>query len=110
MARYIIEEKLRSPQASETKDENFKFCDYILGKVSRSFSAVIRQLPAGLCEEILVFYLTLRALDTVEDDMEVYIGRQPEKLEMLRTFYKQVLEQGLEIKGVGQGDERTLLE
>lgn len=48
----------------------------MLGKVSRSFTPVIRQLPKGLGLEILIFYLTLRALDTVEDDMEAFIGRQ----------------------------------
>ena len=55
--------------------EDVHFCDEMLGKVSRSFSAVIRQLPKGLALEILIFYLTLRALDTVEDDMEAFIGK-----------------------------------
>lgn len=71
----------------EITDENVRFCDDMLGKVSRSFSAVIRQLPKGLCLEILIFYLTLRALDTVEDDMEAFKGRESEKLEHLRNFY-----------------------
>lgn len=60
----------------EITNENIQFCDDMLGKVSRSFSAVIRQLPKGLCLEILIFYLTLRALDTVEDDMEAFKGRE----------------------------------
>jgi farnesyl-diphosphate farnesyltransferase len=59
----------------DNSDENVRFCDEMLGKVSRSFSAVIRQLPKGLGLEILIFYLTLRALDTVEDDMEAFIGK-----------------------------------
>jgi farnesyl-diphosphate farnesyltransferase len=41
-------------------------------QVSRSFAAVIRQLPRGLCVETVVFYLVLRALDTIEDDMEAF--------------------------------------
>lgn len=39
----------------------------MLCKVSRSFAAVIQQLPAGCCIDICVFYLVLRALDTVDD-------------------------------------------
>ena len=80
IAKYLVEERFKPTRDIGTEDENFRFCDSILGKVSRSFSAVIRQLPPGLCHEILVFYLTLRALDTVEDDMEAYLGRQEEKL------------------------------
>jgi farnesyl-diphosphate farnesyltransferase len=60
----------------EITDENIRFCDDMLGKVSRSFTPVIRQLPKGLGLEILIFYLTLRALDTVEDDMEAFIGKE----------------------------------
>jgi farnesyl-diphosphate farnesyltransferase len=33
--------------------------------VSRSFAAVIMELPAELREAVLVFYLVLRALDSV---------------------------------------------
>lgn len=68
-------------------DENIKFCDDMLGKVSRSFAAVIRQLPEGLCVEILIFYLVLRGLDTIEDDMEAFVGREKAKLDHLRSFY-----------------------
>lgn len=50
----------------DTSDSNVKFCDDMLGKVSRSFAAVIRQLPNGLCVDIMIFYLALRALDTIE--------------------------------------------
>jgi isopentenyl-diphosphate delta-isomerase type 1 len=53
------------PNKVDVKDEDTRFCDEILGKVSRSFAAVIRQLPKGLCLDILMFYLALRALDTI---------------------------------------------
>lgn len=45
--------------------EDLAFCYDMLDRVSRSFAAVIRQLPPGLCVETVVFYLVLRALDTV---------------------------------------------
>ena len=41
-------------------------------QVSRSFAAVIRQLPKVLVTDIVVFYLVLRGLDTVEDDMTAF--------------------------------------
>ena len=40
----------------DRKNENYEFCDDILVSVSRSFAAVIKQLPKGLCIDILVFY------------------------------------------------------
>ena len=43
-------------------------------QVSRSFAAVIRQLPSELAVDILIFYLVLRALDTIEDDMDAFKG------------------------------------
>ena len=57
-------------------NEDVRFCDDMLCKVSRSFAAVIQQLPAGCCIDICVFYLVLRALDTVEDDMTFYAGNE----------------------------------
>lgn len=40
-------------------------------QVSRSFAVVIRQLPKSLVIPITLFYLALRALDTIEDDMDM---------------------------------------
>jgi farnesyl-diphosphate farnesyltransferase len=92
-------------------NENIRFCNEILGSVSRSFAEVIRQLPRGLCIDIAVFYLVLRALDTIEDDMEAFKGREDEKLQHLRTFYKVALQdKNYCMTGVGLGDERRLLE
>mmetsp|Transcript_148422 Transcript_148422/g.261967 ORF Transcript_148422/g.261967 Transcript_148422/m.261967 type:complete len:526 (-) Transcript_148422:6-1583(-) len=59
------------PGASAALKDDVAFCDEILGKVSRSFSAVIRQLPDELCLPVAVFYLVLRALDTVEDETDL---------------------------------------
>ena len=63
------------PNKVDIKDEDDRFCDEMLVKVSRSFAAVIRQLPRGLCMDILIFYLALRALDTIEDDMTTFKGK-----------------------------------
>jgi farnesyl-diphosphate farnesyltransferase len=56
---------------SDQIKDDVAFCDDMLGKVSRSFSAVIRQLPDELCLPVCIFYLVLRALDTVEDETDL---------------------------------------
>jgi farnesyl-diphosphate farnesyltransferase/isopentenyl-diphosphate delta-isomerase type 1 len=95
-----------------SSDEDVRFCDDMLCKVSRSFAAVIQQLPAGCCIDICVFYLVLRALDTVEDDMTFYLGNEKKKEDELRSFATtRLLNDTLEpIRGCGEGDERVLLE
>jgi farnesyl-diphosphate farnesyltransferase len=99
------------PNKVNLSDENIRFCDDMLGKVSRSFAAVIRQLPKGLCIDILVFYLALRALDTIEDDMEAFKGREDVKIDYLNNFYRTALiTDGWSMHDVGAGDERVLLE
>ena len=59
----------------------------MLNKVSRSFAIVIQQLPHELQDAVCIFYLVLRALDTVEDDMSI-----PEdvKCPELEVFWKKI--------------------
>ena len=98
-------------QLRTSASEDLKFCDDVLDKVSRSFAAVIRQLPGGLCVDIMVFYLVLRALDTVEDDMEAFKGRESVKIDHLNNFYRTALiTDGWSMQNVGLGDEKRLLE
>ncbi|MFS8024691.1 putative squalene synthase [Helianthus anomalus] len=49
-------------------EAHWGFCYSMLQKVSRSFALVIQQLGTDLRDAVCVFYLVLRALDTVEDD------------------------------------------
>ncbi|KAM9931421.1 hypothetical protein OXX80_008924 [Metschnikowia pulcherrima] len=59
-------------------------CYKYLDITSRSFSAVIKELHPELRDAIMIFYLVLRALDTVEDDMSI----DPKiKVPLLRTFH-----------------------
>eukprot|EP00804_Cyclotella_cryptica_P020758 CCRYP_016593-RA/>CCRYP_016593-RA protein AED:0.31 eAED:0.31 QI:72/1/1/1/1/1/3/44/784 len=86
------------------------FCDEILCKVSRSFAAVIRQLPPTLLVDVLIFYLVLRALDTVEDDMTFFQSNE-EKVKILQSFHKTALvDPNWTMMGCGEGDERRLLQ
>ena len=78
--------------------------------MSRSFAAVIRQLPPTLLVDVLIFYLVLRALDTVEDDM-TYFATNEEKVKILQSFHKTALaDPNWTMMGCGEGDERRLLE
>eukprot|EP01138_Halocafeteria_seosinensis_P015730 gb/GECG01016051.1/.p1 GENE.gb/GECG01016051.1/~~gb/GECG01016051.1/.p1 ORF type:complete len:820 (+),score=95.18 gb/GECG01016051.1/:1-2460(+) len=87
-----------------------KWCEKMLGKVSRSFATVIQQLNYRLRSSVCVFYLVLRALDTIEDDMMAFTGREKEKLAHLENFYKNLNKPSWSMKGVGEGHEAVLLE
>ncbi len=83
------------------------FCYAALNRVSRSFAVVIQQLPDQLKDPVCVFYLVLRGLDSVEDDMTYPADK---RLYLLRTFHEKCSEKGWYIKGVGDSaDYRVLL-
>jgi len=108
-----------------------KFCDEMLGRVSRSFCLVIRQLPKELGMEVAVFYLFLRGLDTVEDDMSAFPDPE-DKVHCLERFHETVLLGKVKLlgsegggkgrpsldkfltvdglTGIGEGDEKALIE
>ncbi|KAB2603221.1 squalene synthase-like [Pyrus ussuriensis x Pyrus communis] len=52
-------------------EPHWAFCYTMLQKVSRSFALVIQQLGTELRNAVCIFYLVLRALDTVEDDTNI---------------------------------------
>ena len=93
-----------------TEPEAAEFCWAALARVSRSFSRVIQTLPRGLRDPICVFYLVLRALDTVEDDMSIDLNR---KVHLLTTFHERLSQSlcgdGEDLFGIGEADEKTLL-
>eukprot|EP00668_Euglena_longa_P009347 GGOE01011280.1.p1 GENE.GGOE01011280.1~~GGOE01011280.1.p1 ORF type:complete len:443 (+),score=126.86 GGOE01011280.1:27-1331(+) len=90
-----------------TKDAELTFCYQSLKKVSRSFAAVIMALDSQVRDAICIFYLVLRGLDTVEDDMSVSLDV---KVPELLAFFKRLEQPGWNIHGIGLGDERELLE
>ncbi|KAM0899001.1 hypothetical protein ACQ4PT_021559 [Festuca glaucescens] len=68
-------------------EEHWAFCYDMLQKVSRSFALVIQQLGPELRNAVCIFYLVLRALDTVEDDTSV---PNDVKLPILQDFYRHI--------------------
>lgn len=74
---------------------------------SRSFSAVIKELHHELLVPICLFYLILRGLDTIEDDMTIPIEK---KEPLLRNFQDVVEKDGWNFDGNGPDEkDRQLL-
>jgi farnesyl-diphosphate farnesyltransferase len=69
---------------------------------SRSFSAVIQELCPELCVSVSLFYLILRGLDTVEDDMTIpFAIKEP----LLRDFDKILDQDGWTFTGSGPNEK-----
>ncbi|XP_072906433.1 squalene synthase isoform X2 [Hemitrygon akajei] len=73
-----------SLSSEDSISETLKTCYMYLNQTSRSFAAVIQALDGDLRQAVCIFYLVLRALDTVEDDMSIPLE---EKVPMLQNFH-----------------------
>ncbi|KAI9785568.1 MAG: bifunctional farnesyl-diphosphate farnesyltransferase/squalene synthase [Peltula sp. TS41687] len=77
-------------------------CFHYLEKTSRSFAAVILELHPELLLPIAIFYLILRGLDTIEDDMTIPIE---EKDRLLRDFHNILDKKGWTFTGNGPDEK-----
>lgn len=73
------------PREPEKESETLRRCYELLNMTSRSFASVIQQLHPVLRDSIAIFYIVLRALDTIEDDMTLPLDK---KIPLLRSFDK----------------------
>ncbi len=80
---------------------DMEFCNAALNKVSRSFAVVIQQLPPELRNSVCIFYLTLRGLDTIEDDMNLPLDK---KLDLLHNFHKHCGNEQLRLQNIGDSE------
>lgn len=80
-----------NPEESGWNRESMQACWGYLDLTSRSFAAVIKELRGEMSRFICIFYLALRALDTIEDDMTLDPAR---KIELLTNFYHKLEEPG----------------
>ena len=71
---------------TRTLDDDWKYAYTALCNVSRSFALVIMELRPLLRHPICVFYLVLRALDTIEDDTSVHPSTRRELCIKFWTF------------------------
>ncbi|KAF2877155.1 isoprenoid synthase domain-containing protein [Massariosphaeria phaeospora] len=95
-------------ERDETKDPaSLKRCFDFLHLTSRSFTAVILELHPELLVPVALFYLALRGLDTVEDDMTLSLDT---KEPILRNFHDILEEDGWNFDGNGPNEkDRQLL-
>uniref|UniRef100_A0A8B9HC01 Squalene synthase n=1 Tax=Astyanax mexicanus TaxID=7994 RepID=A0A8B9HC01_ASTMX len=73
----------------ESMSETLRTCYVYLNQTSRSFAAVIQALDGELRHAVCIFYLVLRALDTVEDDMTIPLEKKVPLLHEFHTFLYQ---------------------
>ncbi|KAF2576921.1 hypothetical protein F2Q68_00006463 [Brassica cretica] len=70
-------------------EPHWGFCYSMLHKVSRSFSLVIQQLGTDLRNAVCVFYLVLRALDTVDCHLRyIFLCHAPAANVILLWYYR----------------------
>lgn len=74
------------------------YCYDTLNEVSRSFAMVIQDLPMDVKDAICVFYLMLRALDTIEDDMQL---DEETKFTLLRSFHETCGDESFALDNIG---------
>lgn len=95
---YAIKPTKESLDFLADKLADVEFCYAALDKVSRSFAIVIRQLPVELRNPVCLFYLTLRGLDTIEDDMQLSLQQ---KIILLKSFHVDCSNEKLSLKNIG---------
>ncbi|KAI5859680.1 farnesyl-diphosphate farnesyltransferase [Durotheca rogersii] len=82
-------------------------CFELLNLTSRSFAAVIQELQPQMLVPIALFYLVLRGLDTIEDDMTLSVET---KEPLLREFSKYMSKDGWTFTESGPNEkDRDLL-
>ncbi|KAJ2603030.1 bifunctional farnesyl-diphosphate farnesyltransferase/squalene synthase [Coemansia sp. RSA 1286] len=85
---------------------DMKRCYDFLEMTSRSFAAVIQELNPKLRDGICLFYLILRGLDTIEDDMTIPGAK---KRDLLESFHKIIYQDGWSFKESGPDEKDALL-
>ncbi|XP_032711645.1 squalene synthase isoform X3 [Lontra canadensis] len=73
----------------DSLSSSLKTCYKYLNQTSRSFAAVIEALDGEMRHAVCIFYLVLRALDTLEDDMTISIEK---KVPLLHNFHSYLYE------------------
>ncbi|OAA81000.1 squalene synthetase [Akanthomyces lecanii RCEF 1005] len=84
---------------------NLKECFRYLNMTSRSFAMVIQELNPELLVPVALFYLVLRGLDTIEDDMTIPLDK---KTPMLRNFHETMEIDGWQFHGSKEKDAELL--
>ncbi|KAG8157168.1 hypothetical protein KVR01_012876 [Diaporthe batatas] len=90
------------PRDKSRESPNIQECYRLLALTSRSFVAVIQELDPELLMPVVVFYLVLRALDTIEDDMTLPLEQ---KEPLLRKFHSHMDDETWTFDGSGPNEK-----
>jgi len=92
--------------ATSKRSDTLQRCYYLLNQTSRSFATVIKELHPEIKDVVTLFYLVLRALDTVEDDMTL----DPSiKVPLLRGFVDKLNEKDWTFNGSGPDEKDRIV-
>lgn len=106
--KYQLSTNASAQQIKHIRDPSERRCYEFLLLTSRSFAAVICELDQELRLPICIFYLVLRGLDTIEDDMTIPIEK---KSILLENFHKSIYTKGWSFHESGPNEkDRVLLE
>lgn len=104
--RFVWHEPVHERDPSK-EPPTLQTCFKYLDLTSRSFSAVIQELNPELLVPVTLFYLVLRGLDTIEDDLTIDVKK---KEPLLRNFHKYIVVDGWTFDGNGPDEkDRDLL-
>uniref|UniRef100_A0ABM5FBU0 Squalene synthase n=1 Tax=Pogona vitticeps TaxID=103695 RepID=A0ABM5FBU0_9SAUR len=92
-----------SPQ--DALSASLRRCYLYLNQTSRSFAAVIQALDGELRHAVCIFYLVLRALDTVEDDMTINLET---KVPILHNFHSYLYQPDWRFMESNEKDKQVL--
>nr|AIC33779.1 farnesyl-diphosphate farnesyltransferase [Puccinia cf. psidii AE-2014] len=84
------------PEVTRIHYPTMKACWHFLDQTSRSFSSVIKELEGELSRAVCIFYLVLRGLDTIEDDMTIEFDL---KDDLLKKFHLKLDQSGWNFDG-----------
>lgn len=96
----------RNAEKQIPPEPHWGFCYSMLHKVSRSFGLVIQQLGPELRDAVCIFYLVLRALDTVEDDTSI---ETDVKVPILMDFHRHIYDNDWHF-GCGTKEYKVLMD
>lgn len=88
-----------------SESETLKECFRYLTLTSRSFATVIQELDHELLVPVALFYLVLRGLDTIEDDMTIAVA---EKVALLQKFDHSMTQDGWQFHDSSERDRELL--
>lgn len=95
---------------TQSLEPHWEYAYKALCNVSRSFALVIMELRTELRHPVCVFYLVLRALDTIEDDTSVDTSLRKDLCTKFYTFLDDdAREQPWSSHDFGKGSEKELL-